>query len=337
MRRGFRVIWAVFLTSLLLHVSTVSHAGSTVIYREGTTSIELRDASGLKGLETPFNHPYIISEAKLRNILFSLHYREKGLLKRGASKKVLNQEEIDKILIPMVEALSKARPEEDLLVSLRSSGGLLHDFSSSFTCFVTGGHLNIAFRQLKAKSGDTPTSKEWKVQAPPEPTSISHSGFWELVSGEGHVLKEGHTNWVVIDMENEAFKKEPTSLVRQRRDKLYGPLEERLRKIEEAVGLTSSDEEQNAPTRDSPGGGIEQAPPQEKDLGQKFKDLKKMLDEELISPEDYAHKKAELLKEESSSDKGIPDRLKELRNLKDEGLITEKDYEKKKEELLDRL
>ncbi|HCN19631.1 MAG TPA: hypothetical protein DIS73_05025 [Planctomycetia bacterium] len=72
-------------------------------------------------------------------------------------------------------------------------------------------------------------------------------------------------------------------------------------------------------------------------MNQKFRDLKELLDNDLISPEDYQYKKKELLKRESQTKKSIPQRLKDLRSLMDEGLITDKDYEAKKRELLDRL
>jgi hypothetical protein len=72
-------------------------------------------------------------------------------------------------------------------------------------------------------------------------------------------------------------------------------------------------------------------------LNQKFKDLKELLDDDLISPEEYSYKKKELLKRESKSGGSVPQRLKELRNLLDEGLISDRDYEKKKRELLERL
>jgi len=160
--------------------------------------------------------------------------------------------------------------------------------------------------------------------------------------GEGQKYKEGHRNWLIINLREKAFDVEPPAASMPQEGGEYDSysrtdpvMEERLKKIEEQIGLTSPDNSvppvQVQPSTPSSSGD------DDGNMNQKFRDLKELLDNDLISPEDYQYKKKELLKRESQTKKSIPQRLKDLRSLMDEGLITDKDYEAKKRELLDRL
>lgn len=305
---------------------------------EGNVSVELRDIS--KPLEEEgvvFNHPYFIAEDRLRTVLSSLRFREKGILKKRGGKRVFMDREVNAIAPLIVDSFSKADPRKEVFVSTTAEKKLVRDQSSTFSLFVLGKELNIAFSEVRAVKEESPSFKEWKTQTAQYPTSLKSHGFWELVPGEGQRLKEGHTNWLIIDVEDKVF--EPVVAVVEEKVTSSSLIEERLRRLEERAGLsTGKDEQRGAVPEQSVSAGL---PPKGassgKTLGQKLRELKTLQSEELISPKDYEKKKLELLQEDPPQDKSVPDMLKELRGLKDEGLITEEDYEQWKIRLLKKL
>ncbi|MFQ5956340.1 MAG: hypothetical protein ACE5KK_01045 [Candidatus Brocadiales bacterium] len=343
MRRRFvaLVVKAVFCTCVYYFVIPACSvlAASNPIYKDGDTYVELRDAKELKGASPPFSHPYIIQEDKLRKVLSSITYREKGVFVKKGGKKVFSKSEVEALPPLIVDALSKSTANEFLYVYSPRDRALLSNLETVFSAFVTGENLNMAFSRIQARVKKMPGNR--KNSSAREPTSMKGSGFWELSLGEGQSYKEGHRNWLVINLQEKSFDVEP--LVSRAEEKeeydFYNNrtnpiIEDRLRRIEEQIGLgasTGSSPEIRTPAPREP------EPAEQDNLSQKFRDLKELLDNDLISPEDYKYKKAELLKRESKTRKSIPQRLKDLRDLMDEALITEKDYEKKKRELLDRL
>jgi len=62
--------------------------------------------------------------------------------------------------------------------------------------------------------------------------------------------------------------------------------------------------------------------------------LRELVDDGVISEENYDYKKAKMLRE-TMSDMGLKEQLREIKDLMSEGLITEDYYNEKKKELLD--
>lgn len=314
-------------------------AESNPIYKNGDTYVELRDAEKLKGVSPPFSHPYIIDVEKLNKVLSSISFREKGLFSKKGGEKVFTQSETARLASLISDALSKSNADEYLYVYSPRERTLLNDLETVFSVFVIDENMNIAFSNIQSRVDDVPGSNRRKPSSK-DPTSMRSSGFWELALGDGQKYKEGHRNWLVINLQEKAFDVEPPVSMSEEAGEydLYSrtdpALEERLKKIEEQIGIVEPNYPA-PPARLQPSRGPSYD--DEDNMNQKFRDLKELLDNDLISPEDYQYKKKELLKRESQTKKSIPQRLKDLRNLMDEGLITEKDYETKKRELLDRL
>jgi hypothetical protein len=62
--------------------------------------------------------------------------------------------------------------------------------------------------------------------------------------------------------------------------------------------------------------------------------LRELVNDGIISEEDYDYKKAKMLRE-AMSDMSLKEQLREIKDLQSEGLITEDDYNEKKKDLLD--
>lgn len=316
-------------------------AESNPIYKDGDTYVELKDAEDLKGASGPFSHPYIIDVEKLKKVLSSISFREKGVLSTKGGGKVFTKTETERLASLISDALSKSTADEYLYVYSPRGRPLLNDLETVFSLFVIDEDMNIAFSRVQARIENVPGSNRSKTPSK-DPTSMKDGGFWELAVGDGQKYKEGHRNWLIINLREKAFDVKPPAASMPQEEGEYDSysrtdpvMEERLKKIEEQIGLTSPDNSappvQVQPSTPSSSGD------DDGNMNQKFRDLKELLDNDLISPEDYQYKKKELLKRESQTKKSIPQRLKDLRSLMDEGLITDKDYEAKKRELLDRL
>lgn len=308
-------------------------------HKKADVSVELRDVSKSRG-EVAFSHPYFIAEDRLRTILASLRFREKGALKGKSSKRIFLDRELNELVPRIVESLSKADPQKEVFASTTSEKTLLRDQSTTFCLFMLGRELNVVFSQVHVTKEEAPSFKGWKT-APPaqDPTSITGHGLWELVPVGGQNLKEGHKNWLVMDVEDKAF--EPVIATAEEKITPSSLIEDRLRRLEERAGLPSTGKgeqggavsEQSAPA-ELPKKGTS---PSDKTLGQKLRELKTLLNEGLISQKDYEKKKLDLLQEEPPQGRSVPDMLKELRGLKDEALITEGDYDNWKAKLLEKL
>ncbi len=315
-------------------------SGRTRHKESSKISVELGDAEKSQD-DVSFSHPYFIDEGRLRAILSSLYFREKGLLKKRTSKRIFTDRQLDKLAPLVVESLAKATPHKEVFVSMAAEKTLVRDQSSTFSLFVLGKELNVAFSEIRSTHEESPSFKDWKTQRAQEPTSTKGSGFWELIPGKGQRLKEGHTNWLIIDIEDKAFEPVVVAEAEKETSTLGDSIiEERLRKLEEIVLSSKEKEEQETTETERP---IPATPPGNetsasgKTLGEKLRELKSLLNEELISGRDYEKKKQEILQEAPPKDRTIPDLLKELKGLKDEGLITEDDYENWKRRLLDKL
>lgn len=314
-------------------------SGSPRHKKAADVSVELRDVSKSRG-EVAFSHPYFITEDRLRTILASLRFREKGALKSKGSKRIFLDRELNELVPRIVESLSKADPHKEVFVSVTSEKTLLRDQDTTFCLFMQGRELNVVFSQVHVTKEEAPSFKGWKTDPPAQdPTSITGHGLWELVPVGGQGLKEGHKNWLVMDVEDKAF--EPVITTVEEKITPSSLIEDRLRRLEERAGLPSTGKgeqggavsEQSAPA-ELPKKGTS---PSDKTLGQKLRELKTLLNEGLISQKDYEKKKLDLLQEEPPQGKSVPEMLKELRGLQDEALITEGDYDRWKAKLLEKL
>jgi len=307
-------------------------------HKKADVSVELRDVSKSRG-EVAFSHPYFITEDRLRTILASLRFREKGALKSKSSKRIFLDRELNELVPRIVESLSKADPHKEVFASITSEKTLLRDQGTTFCLFMQGRELNVVFSQVHVTKEEAPSFKGWKTAPPAEdPTSITSHGSWEVVPVGGQNLKEGHKNWLVMDVEDKAF--EPVITVEEKITP-SSLIEDRLRRLEERAGLpsTGKGEQGGAVSEQSAPAELPQkrTSPSDKTLGQKLRELKTLLNEGLISQKDYEKKKLDLLQEEPPQGKSVPEMLKELRGLQDEALITEGDYDRWKAKLLEKL
>lgn len=284
------------------------------------------------GRRIQFNHPSELTGNVITNALSYIYYEEKGLLKKKGTLRVFQDDEIRKLVPLIIQAFSVATPTQVVTVSSYSERMLLTDQQNYCILFIADRSLNIAFSRIHMFQtyNDAMSDKKKYTKTKENPAQISHSRFWKLIPSAGQRLEPSHENWLVIDLSNEMYHQPVVQRVGTVDEKIKvgtSELDARLKKLEEKMGAAGETKvhKSTTPVREIRS---------ESKIKSKLLILHEMVDEGIISEEDYDYKKAKMLRE-AMSDMSIKEQLQEIKDLKIEGLITESDYNEKKKELLD--
>lgn len=307
-------------------------------YQSGKITVKLEELSVRKdGRSIQFDHPHVLVGNVLTNILSYTYFEEKGLLKKKEALRVFQDDEIRRLVPLIVQAFSVAKPTQVVLVSSYSERVLLADKQNYFILFISDDRLHMVFSRIRAFQtyNDNMSAKKIYTQTRENPSTMKRSRFWQLIPSAGQQLKPKHENWLIVDLYQEAYQQPIARRVGTVDEKIKmetSDLDTRLKKLEEMMssgidGVSDQSERVSLP-------GTTRAIHQESELKAKLIILYEMVNEGLLSKDDYDYKKIKLL-EEAMADMSIRDQLRELKELKSEGLITEGDYNEKKKDLLD--
>lgn len=302
-------------------------------YKDGTITVKHEEVPVKKdGHRLRFNHPYELAGNVVTNALSYIYYEEKGMLEKKNTMRVFQDDEIRKLVPLIVQALSVATPTQVVTVSSYSERMILTDLQNYCILFISDRSLNIIFSRVHAFQtyNDTMSDKKKYTMVSENPAAIKHSRFWKLVPSSGQQLEPDHENWLVIDLSYEVYQQPIVQRVGTVEEKIKegnSELDVRLKKLEERMSDTSisKQSESASPAKEIRG---------ESKIKSKLNILHELVNEGILSEEDYNYKKAKLLRE-AMGDMSIKEQLREIKDLKSDGLITEDDYNEKKKELLD--
>ncbi len=249
-------------------------------------SVEIREELDEQGnvIKKDFNHPYYFTGSGLANILSSIYYKQKSLIKSSTGKKKLfRKEELQTIIPPIISAFSMATDSQDILVFSTSDKVLLADSQSYFSMFITGNDLNVVFSTIQSKKNLTDgrafrKSNKAKFE---DPFDVKRSSRWSLVPMGGQRFAPARQNWLIIDLSSNLFGVASTdnANISDNTNDISIP-SDRSRAIERKIRTNKNfiEEKKNY-----------------QDVREKLKELKVLSDEGLISEQDYELKKKELL------------------------------------------
>ena len=319
-------------------------------YRRGKSTIELRVVPKKAKLKIEnFNHPYYFKKQELENILASIYYYNKDvmktLLKKGKkrARRVFQPDEIKRLTPLLLDAFSRSAPSQDIFVKSYSERFLLEGLNNAFTLFVTGDKLNIVFSRIRDRGSVSKSLalSKGSIEHFIEPTRIKRSHFWEIERNPGQQFYTDHNNWLMVDFKSEVFaqnieerKKVAVVQFDKKFKPLVDPLEDRIKKLEEL--LAKKDDDNEAPAQGVP---EENKPQQIAKVEQPATNIEEVIDTEqapVINREPQAPiaKKENVIKEDLIV---IREKFFALSELLKEGLITREDYDKKKNELLPKI
>lgn len=226
-------------------------------YKSGKTLVKLRTFPDKSGLSVKdFNHPYSFRKSLLVDILSSVYYIDKNLMKsvlKNARKarRVFQDHDISRLTPLIINAFARAAPGQDLWISSYSERFLREELNTVFTLFMTGDTLNIAFGKIREKGSVSKSSvvnTMERLNSRIEPTNRKGSHFWTLVPKPGQRFKPDHKNWLLIDFKNDQFAKgvaERNKIVTGKYDKklrpYVDPLEDRIKKLEQMLADNNDD------------------------------------------------------------------------------------------------
>jgi len=250
------------------------------------TSVEIREELDEQGnvIKKDLNHPYYFTGSGLANILSSIYYKQKSLIKGSTGKKKLfRPEELQIIIPPIISAFSMATDSQDILVFSTSDKVLLADSQSYFSMFISDSDLNIVFSTIQSKKNinDGRAFRKSNKAKFEDPFDVKRSSRWSLVPMGGQQFAPGRQNWLIIDLSSNLFGVASTdnANISDNTNDISIP-SDRSRAIERKVrtGKSFIEEKKNY-----------------QDVREKLKELKVLSDEGLISEQDYELKKKELL------------------------------------------
>lgn len=296
------------------------------IYNKGKSYVKIKERKDQKGEQrTYFDHPKQLKSDYVTSAMSSIFFKERGIKGWGKEQIVFQESELLSLIPPVIGALAKASPSQYVLVNSHYSKGksrfLKTELYTIFALFVSDGKLNIRFSRIQyvpVLENDDDGIFTGNKTVFTDPFSLKSNPSWKLILRPGQHLKEGYSNWLVIDLEKEAFEVEE-----QKSEVLLNSVtgEERIQDTSKTPPLygeirtpTSRGEEKTS-------------------IKDQLLELKELEKTGLITSEDYERRKEEILV--GKQEKSIKDKFIELRNLNEDGYIGDADYEREKRELLD--
>ncbi len=297
------------------------------VFSEGKTYIKLEELKSKKeDPKTLLNHPQYLKKDMLASALSSIHFKKKGFKGWSRGQNVFQENEILKLTSHITVAFTRASPSQYILVNSNYKRGIKFSKSEVYTTFglfVSGDKLNIVFSRIQyegiVNKGRDKTKKfeDLGATAFVDPFSVTKSTSWKINIRSGQRLKKGHDNWLIIDLEKDAFVK------KEDYEKKVIPSDKQEGTKTTGTGKFISK---------SPNKGVQ---PRTNIIKEQLLDLKELETAGLINNEDYETRKAMILGS-SKREKNIRDKFNELRKLKEDGFINDTDYDHKKRDLLER-
>ncbi len=258
-----------------------SIVGATI--NDQNASVEIREELDEQGnvIKKNFNHPYYFTGSGLANILSSIYYKKKSLIKGSTGRrKLFRQEELQTIIPPIISAFSMATDSQDILVFSTSDKILLSDRQSYFSMFITDSDLNIVFSTIQSKKNltDGRAFRKSNKNKFKDPLDVKRSSYWSLVPMGGQRLASGRKNWLIVDLGSSLFGVADSDSKNSINNSIQTG--SNIRAIERKI---RTDKNFIAEKKKYQG------------VREKLRELRDLRDEELISEKDYDAKKKELL------------------------------------------
>lgn len=240
------------------------------------------------------SHPYHFSEKELTDIFSQIFFQEKGILGSKKTKQVFSEGDMAFVLSPLlVTGFAQLKPTQYLLVYNSLTRSYIKNKHNYFCLFIVGQNLHIVFSRIHQDLTRPYTDEENIIINGIEfenPLSIKKGALWKLSPVSGQSVQPDRENTLIIPLR----KHESIPFVAEAEQKVVfkKPVQEKEGNGGSASGFTlKSNRADNEAVND----GMKQTAETSRVLKEHLRLLKSLLEEELISPENYEKKKGELL------------------------------------------
>jgi len=288
-----RISFLLIISSVFLSACTSTKWVRTPVVKQYdfNVTLEQRQGSGTVALQK-YEHPKVIDIVDLERLMGDLTFIEKGgMLSKSKQSPVFQQDEIGRLPPVLADALAKADASQHVrFISFNQGQALLFSNSQKTegVIFVeSGGRLNLAFNYINSKRIPSETSAIYSTYSEIDPLTIKNADITLSATtpyAELHKLETGEPApmWVVADL---GKLREATS---HGSVPVVNPTTETPPAVAAKTGPVVMPVEKAAPAP-APEDILKQ------DIKNTLKYLKELMDEGLISADDYNAKKAALL------------------------------------------
>ncbi|MDO8142184.1 MAG: SHOCT domain-containing protein [Candidatus Brocadiales bacterium] len=273
----------------------ISEAANESILRNGNSFIKIKELHArYKALYTTFNHPCSLSEKQIMEIFSNIFFQEKGVLGHGNTGRVFSDSDLAYVLSPLlVEGLARLEPTQYLLVYNSLTRSYLKNKHNYFCLFVVDQNLYIVFGRIHHDLTKPYNDEENIVNSGIEfenPMDMKKGSLWKLVPASGQSVQPDRENILIIPLSMHDSK----SLVTEADQKVVSKKPSQ-KKQDNKEGNSGFAVENNIPDSVAANDGIKQTGATSHSLKEHLRLLKSLLEEGLISNENYEKKKNELL------------------------------------------
>ncbi len=288
----FLISFLIILNSLFFSMKEVKATGEMIL-RDGNSFVKIKELNKRsKAIYGELDHPYSFSEHEIINSLSDISFQKKGIFAPGKTEHVFSRADLEQVLAPLlVEGFARVNPTQYLLVYNSLTRSFLKNKHNYFCMFVMNHNLYILFGRIHQDLTHPYFDEENIVKNGIEfenPMDEKKPGLWKLVPSSGQYLKSDQEYILVIPINEN--KKDP--LISKDDKNRYTPNALRKKSNDKGNVIDNIEDSKIPVNTDS-----KTEDSVSYSLKEQLKLLKSLLNEELISNENYERKKNELLDE----------------------------------------
>ncbi|MDN3512778.1 MAG: hypothetical protein NG747_00075 [Candidatus Brocadia sp.] len=291
----------IFLKALIILVNYFLFYGGAfciakdAIIRKGNSFVKIKEFDeSFKITNGSLNHPYHFSEKELTDIFSQIFFQEKGILGSKKTKQVFSEGDMALVLSPLlVTGFAQLKPTQYLLVYNSLTRSYIKNKHNYFCLFAVGQNLHIVFSRIHQELTRPYTDEENIIINGIEfeyPMNIRKGALWKLSPVSGQSVQPDRENILIIPL-----SRHDSDLLVSGTDKkgaFKKPVQEKESNGESVSGFTLKG---NSADNEAVNDGMNQTGETSRVLKERLRLLKNLLEEELISHENYEKKKGELL------------------------------------------
>jgi len=273
----------------------IIQAADEIISRKGNSYIKIKELSNRdRVMYGTFNHPYSFSEKEIGEIFSNIYFQGKGIIGYGKTERVFSDADLAYVLAPLLmEGFMQLGPSQYLLVYNSLARPYLKSKHNYFCIFVANQNLYIAFGRIHQELSYRHSDEENLIKNGIEfenPMEVKKGPLWRLIPAAGQSMHPNRENVLTIPL----IRHDGDSSVREGTKKVVSKKSPQKKQNNESI-YSSHTAENTAPLNTTENSSSKQTGAVQQPLKEQLRFLKSLLEEGLISDENYERKKNELL------------------------------------------
>jgi len=266
-------------------------AAGTEILRKGNSFIKIKEISEEnKSVYGEPDHPCSLSEKEIAALLSNISFQKKGILGSEKTERVFSGINLKQVLAPLLaKGFARVNSNQYLLVYNSLARSFFKNKHNYFCTFVVNNNLYVIFGRIHHDLTFPYFDEENIVRNGIEfenPMDEKKTGFWQLIPSPGLYLRPGRENVLIIPVD-----RKDTFLAADKKKNYTAEFPKK--KLNDKGSTIISGDDNRKP--------VDAGNNTKEDVSYSLKEqlrlLKNLLEEGLISDENYERKKNELLDE----------------------------------------